>query len=291
MTTAEFRENLGVAMDTLRAHKIRSSLTVLGIVIGVTSVISVAAIIEGLNRYIQQRVESFGSHTYFVSRIPVGPRFGKLPEKIRQRKYLQYDDAARLREQVKNIQSATTFGTRAAFFGDTNEAHYGTKRVERIILRGVEPEYADAIPLFAVSIGRFISKYDEEHSRPVVVLGASIADSLFPHTDPIGKMIHLNGRLYEVIGLFEHDPGLFGGPGVDQFAVIPLSDFRKRYPEAKELFIAFTFRPRSILRSRVMRSLKPCGVFAACPTRMRMILKSPRLTFFPTYGISLRARS
>jgi putative ABC transport system permease protein len=75
------------------------------------------------------------------------------------------------------------------------------------------------------------------------VLGASIADSLFPHTDPIGKMIHLNGKLYEVIGVFEKDPGMFGGPGVDQFAVIPMSDFRKKYPESKELMIAFTVPP------------------------------------------------
>jgi putative ABC transport system permease protein len=243
MTSAEFRENLGVAMDTLRAHKVRSALTILGIVIGVTSVIAVAAIIEGLNRYIQQRVESFGSHTYFISRIPLGPRFGRLPEKIRQRKYIQFGDATRLRDQAKTIRVATTFGTRAFFFGDTNEAHYGTQRVERIILRGAEPEYSDAIPLFAVNLGRFISKYDEEHARPVVVLGASIADSLFPHSDPIGKMIHMNGKLYEVIGVFEKDPGMFGGPGVDQFAVIPMSDFRKKYPESKELMIAFTVPP------------------------------------------------
>lgn len=87
MTGAEIRENLLVALDTLRSHKIRSSLTILGIVIGVTSVISVASIIDGLNRYIQNKVESFGARTYFVSRIPVGPRFGRLPEKIRLRKY------------------------------------------------------------------------------------------------------------------------------------------------------------------------------------------------------------
>jgi putative ABC transport system permease protein len=240
MTVAEFRENLMVAMDTLRAHKVRSTLTVVGIVIGVTSVISVAAIIEGLNRYIQQRVESFGSRTYFISRIPLGPRFGRLPEKIRQRKYIQYGDAAKLREQAKLVSSATTFGTRAFFTGDSNTAQYGAQRVERIIIRGAEPEYADAIPLFAVAAGRFISRYDEEHTRQVVVLGANIADSLFPHEDPVGKTIRLNAQLYEVIGIFEHDPGLFGGPGVDQFAVIPLSDFHKKYPEAKELLIAFT---------------------------------------------------
>jgi len=243
MTRAEFRENLLVALDTLRAHKVRSSLTVLGIVIGVTSVISVAAIIDGLNLYIQKRVESFGSRTYFISRIPLGPRFGRVPEKIRQRRYFQYEDAARLREMVRSVQLVTVFGTRAFFFGQTNSAQYGGQRVERIILRGAEPEYIDAIPLFAVTLGRFITRYDEERSRQVVVLGASVAESLFPNLDPIGKVIRLNGKLYEVIGVFERDPGLFGGPGVDQFAVIPMSDFRKKYPESKELILGFTVPP------------------------------------------------
>lgn len=243
MTRAEFRENLMVALDTLRAHKVRSSLTILGIVIGVTSVISVAAIIDGLNLYIQNRVESFGSRTYFISRIPLGPRFGRVPEKIRQRRYIQYEDAARLREMVRSVQLVTVFGTRAFFFGQTNSAQYGGQRVERIILRGAEPEYVDAIPLFAVTLGRFITRYDEERARQVVVLGASVAESLFPNLDPIGKVIRLNGKLYEVIGVFERDPGLFGGPGVDQFAVIPMSDFRKKYPESKELILGFTVPP------------------------------------------------
>jgi putative ABC transport system permease protein len=72
------------------------------------------------------------------------------------------------------------------------------------------------------------------------VLGAAINESLFPYTDAVGKTVRLNGALYEVIGVFEHDPGLFGGPGVDMFAIIPLSNFKKQYPEAKELIIAFT---------------------------------------------------
>src|SRR4051794_30109313 len=207
------RENLFVALDTLRAHKVRSSLTVLGIVIGVTSVISVAAIIDGLNGYIQAKVEQFGARTYFVSRIPVGLRLGRLPEKIRLRKYLQASDAAYIRSMCPSLSYVTTFGTRAFFFGDTNDIRYANERVERIIVRGTEPEYADAIPLFSVSQGRFISRYDEEHSRPVVVLGANIADSLFPHINPLDKTVRMNGREYGVVGVFEPDPGLFGGPG------------------------------------------------------------------------------
>ena len=152
MTAAELRENLLVALDTLRSHKVRSSLTILGIVIGVTSVISVASIIDGLNAYIQNKVESFGARTYFVSRIPLGPRFGRMPEKIRLRKYIQDTDAEFVRGSVcPSVDFVTTFGTRAFFFGDSNDIRYDGNVVERIIIRGAEPEYADAIPLFSVA--------------------------------------------------------------------------------------------------------------------------------------------
>jgi putative ABC transport system permease protein len=240
MTRAEMTENFLVALDTLRSHKVRSGLTILGIVIGVTSVISVASIIDGLNGYIQQRVEEFGSRTYFISRIPLGPRFGRMPEKIRQRKYLEPSDAERLREIVSLVDIITPFGTRAFFFGESNEIRFGPNVVDRVILRGAEPAYAEAIPLFAVNHGRFITAFDEEHSRPVIVLGAAVSDSLFGSLEPVGKMARLNGRQYEVIGVFEHDPGLFGGPGIDSFVVMPFSLFHKQYPESKELIFAFT---------------------------------------------------
>ena len=97
MTRAELNENLRVALGTLRSHKVRSFLTLLGIVIGVTSVISVAAIIEGLNLYIQAQVQSLGSRTFFLARFRPGQDPLRWPEEIRLRKYLQYSDAAYLR--------------------------------------------------------------------------------------------------------------------------------------------------------------------------------------------------
>lgn len=241
MTRAELRENLLVALDTLRSHKVRSSLTVLGIVIGVTSVISVASIIDGLNGFIQDRVEQFGSGTYFISRIPLGPRLGRMPEHIRLRKYLTIQEADYLKANAPSLGTVTIFGTRMQFLNpnDTNDIRYGGNVVERILLRGAEPEYAEILPLFSVSQGRFISRFDQDHSRQVVVLGAAVADSLFGTVEPLGKTVTLNGKQHEVIGVFEKDPGMFGGPGVDQFAVIPFSLFRKQYPDAKELIVAF----------------------------------------------------
>jgi putative ABC transport system permease protein len=242
VTRAEFRENLIVSLDTLRGHKVRTGLTLLGIVIGVTSVISVAAIIDGLNLFIQQRVEGLGSRTYFVARFPFGTNPGRMPEKYRLRKYLSYEDGPKIRAGAPSVDKVTTLATRAAFFGESNEIRYGSERVDRIILRGVEPDYVEVIPLFSVEEGRFITQGEEDRAAAVVVLGDAIAGSLFGTANPIGKTVNLNGSPYEVIGVFSPDQGFMGGPSVDQFAVIPLSNYRKRYPETKELFLAFTPR-------------------------------------------------
>ena len=247
MTTSQARENCLAALETLRSSKVRSALTVLGIVIGVSSVISMASIIQGLNKFVQDKVESLGSRTYFVSRFPPGSDPSRWPQSIRTRKYFEYDYADFIRQAAPDVQTVTTFGTRGFFFGDSNLITNGNRSVEQVIVRGVEPQYAETIPLFTVGRGRFISAFDQEHARPVVVLGAAINESLFPYTDAVGKTVRINGELYDVIGVFEHDPGLFVGPGVDAFAVIPLSNFKKMYPEAKELIMAFTV-PENISR-------------------------------------------
>jgi putative ABC transport system permease protein len=249
MTRVEVIENFRVAIETLRSHKTRSLLTMMGVVIGVTSVISVAAIIEGLNRYVQEKVDSLGSRTYFVSRFPAGQDPNRMPSKYRLRKYIDYSDADFIRQSCPDVATATTFGTRAFALGQSNAISYAGQRVERLFVRGAEPEYTAAIPQFTVGEGRFLSKYDEEHARSVVVLGTDIADSLFAHMSPIGQTVRLNGDSFEVIGVFEPDSGLFSGFGVNIFAVIPLSTFHKYYPDSKELAIAFLVPPNGDVQS------------------------------------------
>ena len=240
MTLAQARENFLAAMETLRSSKVRSALTVLGIVIGVSSVISMAAIIQGLNKFVADKVESLGSRTYFLTRFPPGLDPAHMPERIRTRRYIEYSYADLIRQAAPDVRNVNTVGTRGFFFGDSNLITSGDHSVEKVIVRGAEPEYTEAIPLFAIERGRFISAFDEEHARSVVVLGAAISESLFPNSDAVGKTVRINGAAYEVIGVFEHDQGLFLGPGVDIFAIIPLSNFKKQYPEAKELILLFT---------------------------------------------------
>src|SRR6516164_1334213 len=240
MTLHQARENFFSALEALRSSKVRSALTVMGIIIGVSSVISMAAIISGLNKFVQDKVESLGSRTYFISRFPPGTDPTHWPERIRTRKYFEYNYANFIREAAPDVRIVTTVGTRGFFFGDSNEIISADHTVDKVIVRGAEPQYTEAIPLFSIERGRFISAFDEEHAQPVVVLGAAINESLFPNADAIGKTVRINGSTYEVIGVFEHDQGLFIGPGVDIFAIIPLSKFHKEYPEAKELILIFT---------------------------------------------------
>ena len=243
MTRAEVLENVSVALETIRANKVRSGLTILGIVVGVTTVIAVASIIDGLNSEIKERVERLGSNTLFVMRFPPMQDPSRLSAKIRVRKYLEDEDAPFIAQASPAVAFTTVFANRINFTEQADEIRYGNAHVERFILRGVQPQYVDAFPLFAVAYGRFISAYDDEHARSVMVIGKALAGSLFANLDPIGKEVRLNGRPYEVIGVFEPDQGLFSALGVDQFACIPMGNFRKSYPEIRERFIGVLGKP------------------------------------------------
>src|SRR5258708_8921545 len=116
MTRSQAGEDVYVALETLRSRKLRSVLTVVGIVIGVASVISVAAIIQGLNKFVQDRVASLGSRTYFVSRFPPATDPARWPESIRVRKYFEYNYAERILEHCPHVKTITTFSTPAFFF-------------------------------------------------------------------------------------------------------------------------------------------------------------------------------
>lgn len=243
MTRAEWNESLQVALGTIARQKMRAFLTTLGVVIGVASVISVAAIIDGLNRYITDKVREIGSQTLFITRFRAFTvDFDRLTEDIRQRKPLTAADAHAIGEHCPTVLQASPILTRAAFLGSTmggdNEIRFQNNRVDTLILRGGEPALTEVLPVYTVGEGRFLTPEEDEHAAFVCILGAPIADALFGQLDPIGREVRLNGLPFRVVGIFEPHQGLFGGPGVDQFVIIPYRTFAKLYPENDEIVIA-----------------------------------------------------
>ena len=241
MARAEWRESLDVALGTIASQKTRAFLTTLGVMIGVASVIIVAAIIDGLNRHITDKVREIGSQTFFVTRFKAFTvDFDRLTEEIRQRKHLLPEDAVAIRQQCPSVAKASAILTRAAFLGGSNDIRFQNNDVDTAILRGGDPELTEVLPVYTVRDGRFLTHQENEHAAQVAVLGTPIADTLFGPVDPIGKEIRVNGLPFQVIGVFEPHQGLFGGPGVDQFVVIPYKTFAKLYPEIEEVVIAGT---------------------------------------------------
>ena len=239
MTRAEWKESLGIALATMRSQKLRSFLTMLGVVIGVASVISVAAIISGLNKHISDKMHEIGSQSFFVTRFRLFTMdFERLEEEIRQRKYLKAEDAVAIREQCPSVLKASPVLTRAVFINNgSNEVRYKGRHVEEPILRGGEPELVDVLPIYQVRDGRFLTHDENTHAAPVTLLGDAIAANLFGAEDPLGKEVRVNGLPFTVIGVFEPHQGLFGGPGVDDFVIIPYRTFAKMYPDIEEVIL------------------------------------------------------
>ena len=241
LTRAEWKESFFVALATMASQKLRAFLTMLGVVIGVASVISVAAIIDGLNRHIADKVNELGSKTFFIARFPAFTfDFERLPEDIRLRKHLRADDAEFIREHAHLVNKAIPILTRFAILGGSNEVRFQNRLVTEPILRGAGPDLLEVLPVYAVKYGRYFTRQEEDHAAMVCLLGTPIADTLFGSTDPLDQEVRVNGLPFRVIGVFEPHQGLFGGPGVDQFVIIPYRNFAKLYPEIKEVILVVT---------------------------------------------------
>ncbi len=238
MTVSQLGENLTEAILALRSRKGRTFLTLLGVVIGVASVITVAALIEGLNRDVIGRVQQLGSKVFFIGTLPAGMSPDRATEEIRRRADISFDYGRQVLDSSPTVESVTVFADRSFVFGYSNELRYRDESVTNFFLRGVDEYFDDAFPMASVQEGRFITEDDQRRARPVVVIGLAIAESLFPSLDPIGRTVRLNGLPYEVIGLLQRDEGLFGGPGLDDFILLPYATFHKLYPDVKMHFLA-----------------------------------------------------
>src|SRR5712664_2863045 len=226
-------ENLRQAMDALRTHKLRSALTIFGVVLGVSVIMLVAALITGFDAQIQENVKQFGADTAFVTKWDQGRHGGPPPLEERQRKPLTLEDERALQESCPTVKNITAFVT-----SDWDVAHsVRTKsgEVTAIDFRGVQPNFGLVYANAATLAGRFISEGDDLHKEKVVMLGENAAPVLFPEGHPVGKDVMIDGSDFQVVGVVEKPKGGFGMGDEDRRVLIPISTFRKVYPSADEV--------------------------------------------------------
>ena len=239
-------ENLKQAMDTLRAHKMRSALTVFGVVLGVSVIMLVAALITGFDETIQENIKQFGADTAFVSRWAQGPHGNTRPLEERLRKPLTLADADALKDGCPAIKNVTVF---LIWWEQNHTIRTKAGEVTAIDFRGVQPNFGQVYANAATLSGRFISEGDDLHREKVVMLGENVAPVLFPEGHPVGKDVLIDGSVFHVIGVVEKPKGGFGMGDEDRRVLIPYSTFHKIYPGAYENNIRFQAYPNMLDQS------------------------------------------
>jgi putative ABC transport system permease protein len=238
MSKSEFGEIITMALDTIRSNKLRSGLTVLGIVIGVAVVIGISSIVRGLNDNVSSMISSMGSNIIFAFHMPI--TFGRPTEELRTRKELTFEDAEAMKDlpHVKAVSAGIRY-VEPQFGSGTYVVKYGDRKAKQTILEGDTASAKDVFDLDLKS-GRWFSEIDDERRADVIILGADTAEELFGTADPLGKEINIEGQLFVVIGEIEKVKSAFGGgknPD-DNKVYFPLATLRKLHPEVKQHFIS-----------------------------------------------------
>jgi putative ABC transport system permease protein len=248
MNRSYHRENLVMALQTLIAHKFRSFLTVLGIVIGVLTVIVIASILTGMRQNIIRLVEDYGTNNIFAFHLTTGIRIGgRRPRKELLRKPLTVEDAKSILQECPSVQDVTYQGF--PWMTRMNIQYRGNV-LRDFSFSGVPANYASVANL-NIADGRFFTEAENEHRMDVVALGPDACEALFASTDSIGKQILINGHPYTVVGRLEKakgaEPG--GGNDRDRSVLIPYKSFHSMMPWEDKHFLTIQARPGLLTRA------------------------------------------
>jgi putative ABC transport system permease protein len=222
----EFRETLLSAVRTLRSHKMRSALTMLGVVIGTGALVAVMALIAGLNQSVAAQFQSVGTDIISVSRYPwvqMGDN-----EEYRDRKLITTEDA----EAVGRLDSV---GLMAPNIHTRRHVTHEDRAVRYTLVTGTTPEY-ETIDNFAVESGRFITGLDVQRHRQAAVLGADVARELFPVRDPLERDVRVGGKRFTVVGVLESKGSIFG-ESMDDLVIIPVTTFERTFGTRRSVVI------------------------------------------------------
>ena len=215
------REPVGVALETLRTHKLRSFLMLLGIILSVATLIVIIALISGVNQYIANKVANLGSNAFTIMRYPIITEMEELVKATRRNKLITWDDYEALRD---NLKLPLRVGAEVRTLG---KARAGSLTIEDTSIRGVTASMGD-ISSQEVSDGRYITEGDESSRAMVAMIGSELAGKLFPSLDPVGREVLLDGRPFIVVGVAK-PIGTVLGQSQDNFAFIPIETYIKIY--------------------------------------------------------------
>ncbi len=241
MRLSDSKESIRLALDTLRKNKLRSGLTVLGISIGISTVILISSAINGLNTNIDQFVRSLGTNDLWVFQFEP---FGKRPttEEL-NRKKLTYEDGIAMRSlpHVVAVDPELTYQDFQTGLGAVSIKH-GTHKIQNTILNGSTSAVKEVTDIEMLE-GRMWTDSEEQRSANVAVLGHDAAQDLFPDESPLGKDIDCEGDIFTVIGVLDVQPQPFGSGRntQDNSAYFPLTTFRKIHPEQKDFWIVVRY--------------------------------------------------
>jgi putative ABC transport system permease protein len=239
-------ENAKMALDTLRENKVRSFLTVLGVVIGITALITVSSILVGFYGDVTAYLADYGPNTIWVFKVAPGVGTGRMTAEERNRKPLSLEDGLAIRDQCPAVAkvSITVFKRIYNFNAPPSiNARYKDKEVTGLDYSGGDTEYEDVFNARPY-IGRFFTEAENEHRADVAVIGYDLGKTFFPGDDPLDKIINVEGFPYRVIGVFEHRKGqLFQNPRVEKQVVVPFRTYEKHHPEDDEHFVGAVAYP------------------------------------------------
>ena len=237
---SDIYENLRMALATLNANKLRSFLTVLGVVIGVVTVMAIASIISGIDYAVTKQVESFGTNSIFITKFESGVRFGPPTREERMRKSLSYEDAVAISDLPAVTQAVPLLNITNDYFGKKISVKAMGKESAAVSLQGTLSEY-EQTGIWVISAGRFFTRLENERRENVCVIGATVAEQYFALLNPLDRLLTIGGREFRVVGVLEKREQLFGGGegsnDENNVIFVPYTVAVKLKPNAEDVFI------------------------------------------------------
>lgn len=245
-------ENLRMGLDTLWQHKLRSLLTILGVVIGTMTVIVIAAFVAGIDDRVSKEIESFGTNSIYIYRFDPGFNFNPTQEE-RMRKPLSYEDSLAIGSECPSVTYSAAFMSPVDFFGgpftQRVNVRYRDIEMSNAAVQGASPSYFK-MGVTNLGEGRYFTEDENSRHANVLVIGHDVANTLFPYSKAVDQALTINGRSYQVVGvLAERDVFLVGAedPNNENKAVyMPYLTLRKLYPEVNDNFVLAQARPGSM---------------------------------------------